>query len=200
MFDELIKQIGIDEDLLKKTLDLYNYVKNTYYEYFNMEAKTLYIIQDMIWYNLELKEKQQGKISIQDKGTKYSILQSLTNEVILNKQDKHKLRQELEDILKKWDKDWDIIYVYTDIAENQNKKLNDIIVYKKGESPRKYDYYKKTTLLDVDGKNIYLNKDVLLGELDNKLGEYYLSSILYDKIQELIKLCNNEKFLFLSLN
>lgn len=197
MYNNIIEQLGIDEDLLKKTWDLYEYVKNTYYDYYDVQMNLLYMVQDMVWYNLECDKKNLGLNTLKKRGSKFGVFQALNDQIILNKSDKEQLENELSIIITKWDTGWDIIHVYTDIAENQQKQLDGIIIHNKNESPRKYDYYKKTALLDEQGHNIYKNKEVMLGELDGKLGEYYLNNILQDKVQELKKLCQGDKFLFI---
>ncbi len=193
-YETLYDQFKNEDNPLKEILLFYNYVYNTYYCEFKIDYKTLYLLKDLVWYNLELQNDYKfGLQNFNDLGSKYKILSQLDDNLFLNNEEAELLLKELLDIQNQWSNDWNIVHIYTDIEELKDKDVNQVICYKKGENPRKYNYYKKTTIIDENNKNIYMNKDVMLCEVDGILGEYSLNNLLYDKLTQLIAVCNTKK-------
>lgn len=188
------------ENPLSEIINFYNSVYNEYYSEFTIDYKTLYLLKDLIWYNLELNvDYKFGLQNFNTLGSKFKIINQLDNNLFLNIEESKKLYDELIEIKNKWNNDWNIVHIYTDNEELNNKKVTQVICYKKGENPRKYNYYKKTTIIDEHNNNIYMNKDVMLCEVDGKLGEYSLNHLLYDKLIQLIEVCNSEKNIIIKI-
>lgn len=198
-YEEIYNKYFIKQDNpLKEILMFYKYIYDKYFNEFMIDYNTLYYLKDLIWYNLELNnEYKYGLQSLKDLGSKYHIFSQLDDNLYLSTDDVGNLLKELLEIQQQWNNEWSVVHIYTDIEELKDKKVDQIICYKKGESPRKYNYYKKTTIIDENNQNIYLNKDVMLCEVDGKLGEYSLNTLLYNKLLELISLCNEQKGLII---
>ena len=189
-----------EENPLKEILSFYNYVYDTYYNEFKIDYNSLYLLKDLIWYNLELKSEYKfGLNNFNDLGSKYKIFSQLDDNLFLTNDEVKLLLKELLEIQNLWSKNWLVAHIYTDIEELKDKQVNQVIIYKKGENPRKYNYYKKTTIIDENNNNIYMNKDVMLCEIDGSLGEYSLNNILYDKLLQLIAVCNSDKKLIITV-
>lgn len=181
------------ENILFELNKIYSYIENKYYKYFFIKQEILFYIKDIIWYNLEFlpnNEQEYGLYDFSTLGSKFNLISQLDNNIILNNNNINDLKNELKIVINNWNKNWKVAKIFTDIEEN--KESNEVIIYKKGESPRKYNYYKKTPIIDKNNHNIYMNKNVMLCEIDSILGDFYLNNIIYNKIKNLYELCNND--------
>lgn len=199
-YDDLYNHFKNFDNPLKEILLFYNYIYNNYYSEIKIDYNSLYLLKDIVWYNLELSTDYKfGLLNFNDLGNKYKIFNQLDNNLFLTNSETEILLNELLEIQNLWNPDWNVVHIYTDIEELKDKSVNQVICYKKGESPRKYNYYKKTTIIDPDNNNYYLNKDVMLCEVDGILGEYSLNNLLYDKLLQLIAACNTKKKLIITV-
>lgn len=181
------------EDILYEMNKAYQYIENMYFEYFNFEYETIYHLKDLLWYNVEhlsQSDVKYGLTNLSTIGSKFKIINQIENNVIINIEEIKALKDELIYIKNNWNSEWKIARLYSEDKEIWSKEDN-VIIHDKTESPRKYNYYKKTSILNNDNKNMYLNKDVVLCEIDSKLGDYYLNNIMYDCILNLFDICNN---------
>ena len=178
------------EDVLYELRNIYKYIENNYFRYYEFEYYILYKLKDLLWFNIELQNNKLGLSNLKDLGNKFKIFQQINDNLILNSKDLSQLNNELLFIKNNWDSNWKLVELYSEDNNKWNKN-NNIIVYDKLENPRKYNYFKKSKIVDKNNKNIYMNKDVLLCKIDDKLGDSYLNNILYDKIINLQLLCDN---------
>lgn len=188
------------EDVLEEIGKTYKYIENLYFDYFEIDYNILYKIKDLLWYNIELTGKKIGLSNLKDIGCKFRIMNQIENNVILNNNDLINLNKELNYIINNWNPEWKLVELFSEDTNIWDKNF-DVIIYNQNENPRKYNYYKKSKLMDENNKNLYLNKNVILCRIDGKLGDSYINNILNNNIIRLYEICksciNNDKSLII---
>ena len=190
IFNEISNKTN--RDILIEIQNFYEYIYENDYIEFEINNAYLTAIKDIVWYNMLLQSEY--KFGLNKFDISNSLFQKLDNNIILNKEQREELLLEVTNITQQWSSDWQVAKVYCETESASNS--NQIIIHRSNESPRKYNYYKKTTIIDPNNNNIYMNKDVLLCEVSGKLGDYSINNILYNCLSQLIvKLQKNKKII-----
>jgi len=195
---ELLLQSKQREDILYHLKHAIKYIEDTYFYYFSIQYDILSLIKDIIWYNLEFLpyNKPFGLNTIETMGTKFNIISQLDNNIILNYENISKLQEELEIVLNEWSNNWKVVRIFSETGISSN----NIIIYNKDESPYKYGYCKKSSIIDKNNNHIFSNKDVLLCEVNSIIGDNYLNTILKNKVIDLCNICkkyNKTKYIII---
>lgn len=193
VYDLLLKNNIKKENILYELNNVYKYIETIYFDYFEFEYTILYHIKDILWYNVEHLSNNKiefGLTNLSTIGSKFKIINQLDNNVILNIDEIQQLKNELDYVKNNLNDNWKVAKLYSEYKNSWTKDDN-VIIYNKSENPRKYNYYKKTNILDINNKNMYINKDVVLCEIDSKLGDSYIKNIIYNTILNLYNKCNS---------
>jgi hypothetical protein len=200
IYNLLIKNVD-KEDILQELGKLYNYIENKYFKYFEFDYSTIYLLKDTLWFNIEHTGDRIGLTNLKDVGSKFKIINQFENNLILNKEDIEKLKEEINYLIDNWNNDWIMAEIYSDNDTNVWNKHSNVIIHNENESPRKYNYFKRTSIINDENKHLFMNKDVVLCKLNGKIGDNFINNILYDnilKLKELCKTCLEEnKYLIL---
>lgn len=185
---EVFKKHNVNqEDILSSMEEVYvNFKKNLFY---NMDINTemVLILKDLIWYNMEFKNKNSGIYTFENYGNKYKYFFKILNgNNLILKQDFQKILLDINNIINNWDNEWFIVNLYSNFDFNVDLKYN-MIVFRDKENP--YNLIKEN-YLDFQKRNEYVYCKIL-----GKLGQSSYSTILYNTLIELKEKIKECKFL-----
>jgi hypothetical protein len=195
---KLLLDNGISKkDLLNTLANVYQEIELSFWEHCNMTPMIFYNIKDIIWYNLEHLPNGgeiRGLSDLRFLGTVYPNLIYCCNDTnIIELEDIPKLLLELDDIINKWNRNWNFVSLYTKSNNGWQggQEASKVIIVEGNESPTKYGYnstYGK--IVGVNGKNIVkYDIDTVICTIDVPIGEYVQGHILYHTLFQLKECC-----------
>ena len=198
VYDLLIENNVKPEEVTNSLVYIYNDICECLWERVDLSINILYMLKDIVFYNLEhipANGKESGVYDMKTFGSIYNCFLNCFNDsnVVSNK-DLEPLLNDINSILSKWNKNW----IYAELR-SKNLYYGDaildlpLIVYdEKTEKPSKYGYNKTYSgIVDLYGSKFKKqDEQSILCCLSGEIGEYSNATIMYNFLIELKMACN----------
>jgi len=197
---KLFEENEIPQNEISQTLlNIQNEIEFQLWEKITISPIVFYKLKDTVFYNFEYcfyNDNQTGKTDLKTYGKNYPVLMYyFNNSEHITKENVEKLKDELEDIRKKWNQNIFLANLYTKVdfdwkvGEDDPSKL--IIYNKVGETPMTYGYYNNThsNIYDTNGQFIKYDENIVLCSIEKMdlYREYNLLTQTLDNLYNTIQ-------------